>query len=128
MLRATVILSVLPLPLLLNLSAVPAVFVFSVPAYQIALCIWRVCSQGPLAARETATQCVQKVKLDQRFGPGLVRDGECIRFPGLILPCPTFHYPSFWLDFKGPGQRTLQSVIYGPYHRTTFDCMCLSYF
>ena len=69
-------------------------------------------ARGAQGSQETARQCVQKVKVDQRFGPGLVKDGECIRFPGLILPCPTFHYPSFWFDFKGLGQCTLQSVIY----------------
>lgn len=46
--------------------------------------------RGP-GSQEAARQCVQKVKLDQRFRLGLVKDGECIHFPGLILPCPTFH-------------------------------------
>lgn len=72
---------------------------------------------GELARRasgsqETARRCVRKVKVDQRFRPGLVKDGECIRLPGLILPRPTFHNTSFWLDFKGLGQCALQSVIY----------------
>lgn len=84
-------------------------------------CAYRACT---LHRQGTARQCVQKVKLDQRFGRGLVKDGECIRFPGLILPCPTFHYPSFWLDFKGLGQRTLQCHLC-PYHKTTSDHMHL---
>lgn len=34
-----------------------------------------------LAVRKSERQCVQKVKVDQSFRPGLVKDGESIRFP-----------------------------------------------
>lgn len=62
------------------------------------------CASEASGSQEAARHCVQKVKLDQRFGPVLVKDGECIRFPGLILPCPTFHFslPVFLVRLQRP--------------------------
>lgn len=46
------------------------------------------------------------------------------------VPLFTFHYPSFWLDFKGLNRCRLQSFTCDmwPYHNTVSDCMCLGYF
>lgn len=62
------------------------------------------CASEASGSQDAARHCVQKVKLDQRFGPVLVKDGECIRFPGLILPCPTFHFslPVFLVRLQRP--------------------------
>lgn len=89
MLCKTAVLFVLSLSL-----AEPARGARGVPAHQISLCMgWDCWKTGPPAAGELQDSVSKKVELDQRFGWGLVEDGECIRLPVFILPCPTFHHP-----------------------------------
>lgn len=112
-----------PLSLLLNLSAVPVVFVFSVPAYQISLCIWRVCSRGLWQPGNCKTVC-PKGKTGSEVQTWACQGWRMHSFPWTHPAMSHFSLPVFLVRL----QRARLQCHICPYHKTTSDCMCLSYF
>lgn len=108
----------------------PRLCILSVPAYQIALRVWRECFAKASGSRErknkknkrkkTLQDAVsEKVGVDQRSGPGLVKGSECIRFPG-SSSCLVPLFIS-WTSKKRPARAAECHVC--PYHRTP-GCVC----
>lgn len=76
----TTMIFVCTLSLWLDLCASPSGLCFlSLPIRSWS--ISKECVSLAAGIQESERQCAQKVKVDHRFRPGLVKDGECIRFP-----------------------------------------------